>query len=110
MKHPQPTLAAPLSDDDLLRLVYKHFGRGATNSHHLLRTIWKDSIDIEEPTFALREFAKELTADAYRQGAEAMREAAKKACIQARDSDDGAGDALDYCLHLISALSLEPPK
>ncbi len=91
---PQPTLAAPLSDDDLLRLVYKHFGRGATNSHHLLRTVWKDSIDIEEPTFALLEFAKELTADAYRQGAEAMREAAAMPRVHPMTRESALHDAL----------------
>jgi hypothetical protein len=46
------------SDDELMRLVNKHFDVLGP----LSRTVWKDSIDIEEPSFALRQFVKELLA------------------------------------------------
>ncbi|HWJ47183.1 MAG TPA: hypothetical protein VNS62_05995 [Candidatus Udaeobacter sp.] len=97
----QPTLATPLSGliEELQRthdeIVEMDYGK-------------------ESGVTLLLQRAATALADAYRQGAEAMREAAAKACDEypRRDpAEDGSGYwAAAECAEQIRALPLEPPK
>jgi hypothetical protein len=49
-----------VTDERILELVYEHFG--PTAQAKLLRTVWKDSIDIEEPTYELKQFVGSILA------------------------------------------------
>jgi hypothetical protein len=65
------TSISPDSPDELPKvrreMVFKHFGSDV--GHPLLRTVWKDGIDLEVPTYALQCFAEAYARDALAQAA-----------------------------------------
>jgi len=65
-------------DEVLLKLIYEHFKDDDTR-RTLLRTVWKDGIDIDEPSYSLKAFCTALLA----------------APQTAERSPDGGGKVLD---------------
>jgi len=51
------------NDELLMRLIRKHFNPDFQK--HLLCTRWKDGIDIDGPTFAIQQAARDIWRDAF---------------------------------------------
>jgi hypothetical protein len=92
----EPPAPREPTDRELLTLVRRHFRKEAGD---MLHTAWKDGIDIQEPSYALRQFVADLLTAAA--PSEIARDAARidklEACIRDGSSESIWRDIVAIC-------------